>query len=146
MNTSAFWHTTALLALSLQGESPFRRLWNDTRHPAAWWAAPVEAANTFQIFRAEGSSEEAVAALGGRFEEIYAQCEEILPTKPLRDHAVSLMGHFDLTFNEAFHLAAALTWCGDKPEGRILVSLESALTDTAKALGFQVVTERTLHW
>jgi len=53
--------------------------------------------------------------------------------------AEALLARFSLKGADALQLAAAITWTGNQPKGRVLISADIQLLDAARQLGFQTV-------
>jgi len=64
---------------------------------------------------------------------------EIEPTIELRTRAESLLDRFPLTAADSLQLAAALAWCGNRPQGRLFVSEDKQLLTAANQLGFHSI-------
>jgi hypothetical protein len=61
------------------------------------------------------------------------------PTEALRDEAELLLARFPLSAADALQLAAAMTWAGGHPRGRVFICGDARLLDAARRLGFQAV-------
>jgi predicted nucleic acid-binding protein len=62
----------------------------------------------------------------------------VQPSDALRAQAALLVNHHDLRAADALQLAAALEWCGNTPQGRVLVTADQALLQAAILSGFEV--------
>ena len=74
-----------------------------------------------------------------RLERLRKSWREIAPTEDLRMEAEALLARFSLKGADALQLAAAITWTGNQPKGRVLISADIQLLDAARQLGFQTV-------
>jgi hypothetical protein len=64
---------------------------------------------------------------------------EILPGDPLRDLARRLLDAHELRAADSLQLAAALTWCQQRPAKRAFVCSDERLAKAAAAVGFAVL-------
>jgi len=60
----------------------------------------------------------------------------IQPIDAVRARAVHMVERYDLRAADALQLAAALEWCGDAPQGRILLTGDDRLLQAAMLSGF----------
>jgi predicted nucleic acid-binding protein len=74
-----------------------------------------------------------------RLERLRTSWRELAPTEGLRREAETLLSRFPLKGADALQLAAAVTWSGSQPKGRVLISADVQLLDAARQLGFQAV-------
>ena len=63
---------------------------------------------------------------------------EVLPTERVRNLAEGLPDRHRLRAGDAFQLAAALTWCAERPRHRPFVSFDQRLSDAAEEVGLAV--------
>jgi hypothetical protein len=64
---------------------------------------------------------------------------EILPDDALRELASRLLDVYPLRASGSLQLAAALTWCRQRPAERRFISGDQRLCDAAEAAGFVVI-------
>jgi predicted nucleic acid-binding protein len=64
---------------------------------------------------------------------------EILPDDSLRELASRLLDAYTLRASDSLQLAAALTWCQQRPAQRRFISGDQRLCDAAEAAGFLVI-------
>ncbi len=64
---------------------------------------------------------------------------EIKEINRLLSLAVDLPERYGIRSLDAFQLAAALAWCGEKPRNRPFVCADNRLSEAATAAGFDVV-------
>jgi predicted nucleic acid-binding protein len=64
---------------------------------------------------------------------------EILPGDSLRELASRLLEIYTLRGSDSLQLAAALTWCQQRPAQRGFISGDQRLCDAAEAAGFVVI-------
>lgn len=82
--------------------------------------------------------DQAVDLLG----QLAAAWHEVQPKPAVRSRAIRLLAVHSLRAADALHLAAALTWCDEKPAGRQFVCLDQRLGQAAAAEGFEVIPAR----
>jgi predicted nucleic acid-binding protein len=58
----------------------------------------------------------------------------------IRARAIDVVARYDLRAADSLQLAAALDWCEDQPQGRVFLSADHKLRQTALALGFDAKT------
>lgn len=83
------------------------------------------------------SSEHVVAQV--RLDELRSEWSEVPPDEALREQAERLVDRFPLKAADAQQLAAAITWCLNRPKGRVFISGDTQLLDAARQLGFQAI-------
>lgn len=64
---------------------------------------------------------------------------ELLPSEALRATAERLLAVHSLRAADAVQLGAALAWCGGRPSGHGVVTLDSRLRDAASREGFDIL-------
>lgn len=106
----AYWDTSAIVALCGRGA-------------------------LFRLARDHVLSREAHAQALERFGVLRMHWQEVLPSEQLRALAESLPERFRLRAGDAFQLAAALVWSGERPRRRPFVCLEKRLGQAAASLG-----------
>lgn len=136
----AFWDTSALIHICVPGQasSAAKALLRD-QAPVVWWMAPVEVHSALERLRSEEHiSSAAYTASKQRLRELLASWREIQPTEQLREQAYVQLQTFRLRASDALHLAAALIWCKQKPNGRLFVCNDARLVRAANQAGFDV--------
>ena len=108
--------------------------------PVVWWAARVEVRSALERLKADRAiSAAAYIASKQRLELLLASWREIQPTDLVRDLACIQLERFRLRASDAFHLAAALVWCKQKPKERLFLCNDQRLSDAASQAGFESV-------
>ena len=107
---------------------------------AVWWSAPVEIRGAFaRLLRMRqltpNGHVQALMTLDG----MRRLWREVHPSEQLREQAERLVDRFPLKAADAQQLAAAMTWCLNRPRGRAFISGDSQLLDAARQLGFQAI-------
>jgi predicted nucleic acid-binding protein len=74
-----------------------------------------------------------------RLDYLRARWNEVQSTEEVRDRAERLLRVHSLRAGDALQLAAALVWCGDRPQGRALVGADGILSTAATAEGFTTI-------
>lgn len=138
---AAFWDASAIVPLcvyeagSRQAQSYLRKFM-----PAVWWGSMVEVHSAIMRLnrRHKLNDRETKGALA-RLNLLNRGWREILPGDQLRDLAIRVLDSHDLRAADGFQLAAALTWCQQRPARRSFVCGDQRLADAARAVGFSVL-------
>jgi predicted nucleic acid-binding protein len=138
MRIAAFWDTSALVPLCVrQSVTPRAIALYKIHDVVVWWAAPVEMASALaRLLRMKhfDSSEWTKARkLAKRLADSWFL---IQPAGALRAKAIQLVERHDLRAADSLHLAAALEWCEDAPQGRIFLTTDQKLREAALFSGF----------
>jgi predicted nucleic acid-binding protein len=138
---TAFWDSSALVPLCIQ-ESTSRQVRSHLRKfaPVVWWASPVEVHSAVARLHRSGAVNdlEKQGALS-RLALLRRGWREILPDDSLRELASRLLDVYTLRASDSLQLAAALTWCQQRPAQRRFISGDQRLCDAAEAAGFVVI-------
>ncbi len=138
---SAFWDSSALAPLCMREPSTQRaRTLFRQYSPVVWWAADVELYSAIARSLRFGSidaseAQSATAAL----DRIRLNWREIVPGDDVRSMARNLLDIYPLKAADSLQLAAALTWCDNRPAGRTFLCGDKRLAESAKAAGFSIV-------
>jgi predicted nucleic acid-binding protein len=139
--STAFWDSSALVPLCIQ-ESTSRHVRSHLRKfaPVVWWASPVEVHSAVARLHRSGAVNdmEKQGALS-RLALLRRSWREILPGDALRELASRLLDVYTLRASDSLQLAAALTWCEQRPAQRRFISGDQRLCDAAEAAGFSVI-------
>ena len=137
----AFWDASALVALCVQ-EAASRQAQSHLRRflPVVWWGSLIEIHSAIARLGRQGSLKDAEkkGALS-RLELLSRGWREILPGDHVRDLARRLLDAHELRAADSLQLAAALTWCQQRPAKRDFVCADQRLAKAAAAAGFTVV-------
>lgn len=140
---TAFWDTSALVPLCcFQPQSAQARQAARTySRQVVWWGTVVEAVSSLNRLTREGTlnlkeSRQAFA----RLEYLRDRWHEVQPTEEVRNRAERLLRIHKLRAADALQLAAALIWCGDRPQDRALIGADGNLSEAARAEGFTIIT------
>jgi uncharacterized protein len=108
--------------------------------PVAWWGSPVEVHSAIARLHRLGKLKdvEKHGALS-RLNMLSQGWREILPADQLRDLATRLLDIHDLRAADSLQLAAALTWCQQRPAKRNFVCGDQRLSKAAASAGFSVL-------
>jgi predicted nucleic acid-binding protein len=138
----AFWDSSAIVSLCIQHQTkPIVRGLISRYKIAVWWATPVEIHGAIERLRRAGeitASEHAGALVEAAF--FRGGWREMTPYDAVRDEAEQMLDRFPLKAADALQLAAALSWCNGKPQGRAFISGDAQLLRVAENLGFQTIT------
>jgi predicted nucleic acid-binding protein len=137
----AFWDSSALVPTCVhQSASPDADGLLRAFAPVVWWAAYVELRSAISRLlrgREIGSSQANKAR--AFLNQLNSSWKVILPSDTLRDSACSLLDLYPLRAADALQLAAALTWCDNRPAGRTFLCGDKRLADAAESVGFSLV-------
>ena len=137
----AFWDSSALVPLCLT-ESTSRQAHSQLRRflPVVWWGSLVEVHSAIaRLHRlAQMTDVEAQKALS-QLDLLNRGWREILPGDHVRELATRLLDAHDLRAADSLQLAAALTWCQQRPAKRDFVCADQRLSKAAIAAGFSVL-------
>jgi len=137
----AFWDASALVALCVQ-EAASRQAQSHLRRflPVVWWGSLIEIHSAIARLGRQGSLKDAEkkGALS-RLDLLSRGWREILPGDHVRDLARRLLDAHELRAADSLQLAAALTWCQQRPAKRDFVCADQRLAKAAAAAGFTVV-------
>lgn len=135
----AFWDTSAIVRICVPGQiSAAARALLRQQAPVVWWLAAVEVRSALERLRFEERlSASAYGASKHRLLELLASWREIQPDEEIREQAYVQLERFRLRAGDALHLAAALVWCKQRPNGRLFVCNDERLSHAARELGFQ---------
>ena len=137
-----YWDSSALLPLVVRERTSgaMRELLAADRDVLTWWGSRIEAASALSRLGREG------ALPGGKLEAAFTRMDalartwdEVLPTDPVREHAVRLLRVHPLCAADAVQLAAALVAAENRPDTLPLVTLDRRLRDAALREGFAVL-------
>jgi predicted nucleic acid-binding protein len=138
---AAFWDASALVPLcvheasSRQAQSQLRKFM-----PVVWWGSLVEVHSAIARLSRLGSLKdvEKQGALS-RLDLLSRGWREILPGDHVRDLARRLLDAHELRAADSLQLAAALTWCQQRPAKRDFLCGDERLSRAATATGFSVL-------
>jgi uncharacterized protein len=139
---TAFWDTSAVVPLCcFQPQSAqARQAARNYSRQVVWWGTIIEAVSSLNRLTREGTlnvkdSSQAFA----RLNYLRDRWNEVQPTEEVRNRAERLLRIHRLRAADALQLAAALVWCGNHPQGRVLIGADGSLSDAAGAEGFTVI-------
>ncbi len=138
---AAFWDSSALVPLcvhevtSRQAQSRLRKFL-----PVVWWGSAVEVHSAIARLHRLGELKD-VGKQGAlsRLDLLSRGWREILPGDQLRDLAMQMLDAHELRAADSLQLAAALTWCQQRPAKRNFVCADERLSKAAEAAGFLVL-------
>ena len=138
----AFWDTSAIVPLCCNQKVSLsaRKAHRNFRVPVIWWGTPVEIHSAFARLTVEGSLNVAQSAGAVRtWMQLYKRARKIRPEEELLELAISMPAAYNVRAMDAFQLAAALIWCGERPRNRPFFTADNRLAEAAAAAGFDVV-------
>jgi len=137
----AFWDSSALVTLCLH-ESTSRQAHAQLRKflPVVWWGSLVEVDSAIARLHRLGRLTDAVAQNAlSQLDLLSRGWREILPGDHVRELATRLLDAHDLRAADSLQLAAAMTWCRQRPAKRNFVCADQRLSRSAIAAGFSVL-------
>ena len=137
-----FWDSSAVVPLCVAEprSANARALLEGDPVVAVWWATRTECLSALTRRMRDGG----VAPAGHRAARrvLVALAEtwvELLPSEAVRATAERLLAVHALRAADAFQLAAAMAWCGGRPPGHGIVTLDSRLREAASKEGFDTL-------
>ena len=137
----AFWDSSALVPLCVH-ESASRRAHAQLAKflPVVWWGSLVEVHRAIARLHRLGKLNDAEKQkAGSQLAVLNRGWREVLPGDPLRDLATRLLDAYELRAGDSLQLAAALTWCQQRPARRDFLCADERLSKAALAAGFSVL-------
>ena len=137
----AFWDASALIPLCVkQHATALVESLCAQYLMAVWWSTPVEMRGAFaRLARMGQLTPNGLVQAQVTLEELRSIWQEVDPSEPLREQAERLVDRFPLKAADAQQLAAAMVWCIGRPRGRVFISGDSQLLETARQLGFHAI-------
>jgi predicted nucleic acid-binding protein len=139
-SAAAFWDASALVLLCIrQSSTPEVRAYLRKFAPVVWWASTVEVHSAISRLHRTGLIGD--AGQQGAFTRLLAlqrSWKEILPDDRVRDLAGQLLDTYPLRTADSLQLAAALTWCQQRPNQRHFISGDERLSNAAESAGFSI--------
>jgi predicted nucleic acid-binding protein len=107
--------------------------------PVVWWGSLVEVNSAIaRLYRLGKLNDLGMKGALSRLDLLSRGWREILPCDPLRDLAIRLLDAYELRAADILQLAAAITWCQQRPARRVFVCADQRLAKAAKSEGFAV--------
>lgn len=137
----AFWDTSAVVPLCiLQHASARLHQLHRQYSLVVWWGTSVEAHSAFaRDLRSGVLTQLECQRAKQRLESLRDIWHEVEPTDAVRDLAELLLERHSLRAADALQLAAAYTWCRNRPFRRPLISGDIKLLDAAETAGFNTI-------
>lgn len=139
--TPAFWDSSALVPLCAnQSTSPQVHVCYRRFSVVVWWTTLVEVRSAIsRLYRNHQITDEDQQGALSRLRLISSGWREVIPDDNLRDVAVDALDKYSLSAADALQLAAALTWCQQRPSRRTFITADQRLAEAARSTGFSVV-------
>jgi predicted nucleic acid-binding protein len=138
---AAFWDSSALVPLCVH-ESTSRQTHAQLRKflPVVWWGSLVEVHSAVARLHRLGQLTDAEEQKAlSQLDLLNRSWREILPGDHVRELATRLLEAHDLRAADSLQLAAAMTWCQQRPAKRDFVCADQRLSRAAIATGFSVL-------
>ena len=136
-----FWDASAVVPLCAHetDSARARQIFRQYPDQVVWWGTIAEARSALARANRNGwlSSRNKQSAIR-QLERLSLNWHEVAPDGALRESALQLLDAHSLRTGDAFQLAAALSWCDEKPRRRVFVCFDFKLAEAAKAVGFTV--------
>ena|SRR5579859_1263531 len=139
--TPAFWDSSALVPLCAnQRTSPQAQLCYRRFSVVVWWSSLVEVRSAIsRLHRNQQITDRDRQGAATRLRLICTGWREIIPDNKLRDLAGDALDKHPLSAADALQLAAALTWCQQRPSKRTFITADRRLAEAARFTGFSVL-------
>ena len=137
-----FWDSSAVIPLCVSEphSARSRTLLQEDADVAVWWATRTECVSALTRQLREGdlslAGYRAARRVLGALAETWS---ELLSSETVRGTAERLLAVHPLRAADALQLAAALMWCGGRPFGHRIVTLDARLHDAATREGFDAL-------
>ncbi|MBU0607346.1 MAG: type II toxin-antitoxin system VapC family toxin [Armatimonadetes bacterium] len=138
----SYWDTSALVPVVVAEPrtAEMRALAAEALDPATSWLTLVECSSAVARLEREGQLTQARADQAlTEVRAVLRDFEELRMTEALRTLAGQLLRRHPLRTGDALHLAAALVWAENEPEGRGFICLDDRLREAAAREGFRVL-------
>lgn len=135
---SAFWDSSALVSLCVhQPITPHAIAFYRIYDVVVWWSTPVEVSSALsRLARMKQITAGELAKARRLARDLADSWSVIQPTDDLRTKAALLVERCDLRAADSLQLAAALAWCEQVPQGRVLLTADQKLREAALLSGF----------
>jgi|SRR3984885_847923 predicted nucleic acid-binding protein len=108
--------------------------------PVVWWGSLVEVHSAIARLHRLGQLTDAEAQKAlSQLDLLNRGWREILPGDHVRELATRLLDAYDLREMDSLQLAAAMTWCQQRPAKRNFLCADRRLSRVAIAAGFSVL-------
>jgi len=137
-----FWDSSALVPIVLPEarSADLAALLGSDEEATLWWASPVECLSAIHRRHREDRLDTALRDRAfERLRDLLEDVDFVSPTSSLRERAGRLLVGHSLRAADSLQLAAALIWCGERPQGQPFVSLDDRLREAARREGFAVL-------
>ena len=137
----AFWDSSALLLLCVNqsGSSRARRYARELPGKFIWWGASVEVESALWRLHGKGDIDDAALKQAQHlWQAMRGSLLEVQPRERVRELAEEAPRKYGLRALDSFQLAAALSWCRERPRHRAFVTFDDRLAGAARKAGFSV--------
>jgi len=134
-----FWDSSAVVPLCVAepNSARTRSLLEEDPAVAVWWGTRTECLSALVRRLRDGEIAPAGHRAARRVLNVLAETwTEILPSEPVRATAERMLAVHPLRAGDAFQVSAALAWCGGRPSGHAVVTLDGRLRDVVSREGF----------
>jgi predicted nucleic acid-binding protein len=137
----AFWDTSALLPLCVPNQTSRHTQQLARRYAVVvWWATHVEMRSALarELRTGKLTGKEHTTARDNLV-MLERKWQQIQPSDPLRSLAGDLLERYPLSAADALQLAAAYTWCDQRPFSRCFICGDKRLLGAARSAGFHAI-------
>ena len=139
--TTAFWDASALVPLCIH-EAASRHAQSHLRRfaPVVWWGSLIEVHSAIcRLHRKKEITDLDKKGAVARLRLLNGGWREILPGEQIRELATQSLDKYSLRGADSLQLAAALTWCEQRPSRRTFICGDHRLSEAAELAGFSVL-------
>ena len=139
--STVFWDASALVPLCVhQAKSAAAKQLYERHQVVVWWATPVEITSAVARLLRMKSIGPLDRSSALRIVSVLSETWSVIePSTSLRARAQELVLTYDLRAGDSLQLAAALQWCGERPQGMKFLSADTRLFEAAMLSGFDAL-------
>lgn len=137
-----FWDSSGLVPLILEEPmtGAMESLHEEDTEVVLWWGSVVECASAIARAARENQIDRGAEQRAGQtVDRLQGRVFEVQPSDEARPRALRLLRVHSLRAADALQLAAALTWCRERPRGAGFICLDGRLREAAAREGFDVL-------
>ena len=142
MTPVAFWDASMLVPLFVE-QTPYSQKCRELLlryRVCAWWGTSVEMESAFSRLHRSGDLKDADwKACSSALDRMSRGWLLVEPSETVRIEARRLLRLYALRAGDALQLAAALSWCENKPQAEIFLTGDQRLSEAAVLCGFTVL-------
>jgi len=139
----AFWDTSAIVPLCCVQDASFaaRREKRRFKFAVVWWGTVVEIHSGIARLKRLGQIDDrGISRATLKWERFQEGANIVQPVASILSIGKTLPDTYGLRSQDAFQLAAALEWCGERPRNRPFITADRRLGEAASDAGFNAIT------